>query len=57
MGVKRVVQRTVVVIADHLSVAKVAADSSFTQGRMYAEAFVCNALGIYCPAELWSTGW
>ncbi|WP_157923421.1 DUF732 domain-containing protein [Mycolicibacterium peregrinum] len=38
-------------------VDEVAADPAFTQERMYAEAFVRNALGIYCPAELWSTDW
>lgn len=38
-------------------VDEVAADPAFTQERMYAEAFVRNALGIYCPAELWRTGW
>jgi hypothetical protein len=37
--------------ADQL-VDEVAAELTFTQERMYAAAFVRNALGTYCPTEL-----
>lgn len=37
--------------ADQL-VSEVAAEQTFGQERMYAASFVRNALGTYCPTEL-----